>query len=445
MKKQIKIEQIKLFRKNLDDNKLVRIARNAAVRNEITDLAMNWEAYRQIDHTFSDVVTGEMKVTNQKSSGRCWGFAGLNLMRIYLGRKYKLKRLEFSQNYFMFWDKLEKANYFLNNILDTLEEDWNSRLIMHLLDDPIQDGGQWDMFVNLIEKYGVVPQTSMPESHQSSNSMRMNRMITRKLREFAKTLRDTHSKGASRDELQGSRDTMLENVYQMLTISLGMPPETFQWQVRNKDDEFIRLDEMTPRDFYHNVVGLELRDYVCLINAPMVDKSFNEVYTIQYLGNVVEGDTIRYINLEIDALKKYAIQSIQDDAPVWFGCDVGKHFHRDLGVMDIDLYDFELFYGTNFNLDKGGRLEYGDSRMTHAMLFTGVNLENGRPTKWRVENSWGEKPGKKGYDIMSDSWFNEYLYEIVINKKYLPKNVLDLLKKEPVILPPWDPMGALAK
>jgi bleomycin hydrolase len=445
MKKQIKIEQIKLFRKNLDDNKLIRIARNAAVRNEITDLAMNWEAYRQIDHTFSDVVTGEMKVTNQKSSGRCWGFAGLNLMRIYLGRKYKLKRLEFSQNYFMFWDKLEKANYFLNNILDTLEEDWKSRLIMHLLDDPIQDGGQWDMFVNLIEKYGVVPQTSMPESHQSSNSMRMNRMITRKLREFAKTLRDTHSKGASRDELQGSRDTMLENVYQMLTISLGTPPETFQWQVRNKDDEFIRLDEMTPRDFYHDVIGLELRDYVCLINAPMVDKSFNEVYTIQYLGNVVEGNIIRYINLEIDALKKYAIQSIQDDAPVWFGCDVGKHFHRDLGVMDIDLYDFELFYGTNFNLDKGGRLEYGDSRMTHAMLFTGVNLEKGRPTKWRVENSWGEKPGEKGYDIMSDSWFNEYLYEIVINKKYLPKNVLDLLKKEPVTLPPWDPMGALAK
>ena len=176
----------------------------------------------------------------------------------------------------------------------------------------------------------------------------------------------------------------------------------------------------------------------------MRDKKFNEVYTIAYLGNVVEGEKIKYVNLEIDQLKRFAARSIKNDEPVWFGCDVGKHFHRDLGVMDMDLFNFYLFYGTEFGLDKGGRLEYGDSMMTHAMLFTGVNLENRRTTKWRVENSWGEKGGKKGYDIMTDSWFDEYLYEIVINKKYLPASILKMAERKPVVLPPWDPMGALA-
>jgi bleomycin hydrolase len=227
-------------------------------------------------------------------------------------------------------------------------------------------------------------------------------------------------------------------------VSLGTPPKTFQWQTRNKEKELIRFDSMSPQEFYQEALGINLRDYLCLINAPMSDKKFNEVYTIDYLGNVVEGAIIKYINLEIDLLKKFAVASIQNDEPVWFGCDVGKHFHRNLGVMDMELFDFELFYGTAFGLDKGGRLEYGDSMMTHAMLFTGVNLENNKSTKWRVENSWGEKSGKKGYDLMTDSWFDEYLYEIVINKKYLPSEILKTAKRSPVSLPPWDPMGALA-
>jgi bleomycin hydrolase len=437
-------KQINAFAKNVGTNPLVKMARNAAVRGEVTDLAMNWEAFRQIDHTFSETVSGEMKVTNQKASGRCWGFAGLNLLRIILGRKYNLKQFEFSQNYFMFWDKLEKANYFLENIIKTLDEDWNSRLLMHLLYDPIQDGGQWDMFVNLIEKYGVVPQVAMPESHQSSNSSRMNRMITRKLREYAKILRSEHKSGVAVKDLRKQKEEMLKTVYQMLVISLGAPPRSFQWQARDKDKKLIRLGEMTPQEFFKKTIGINLRDYLCLINAPMRDKKFNEVYTIAYLGNVVEGEIIKYINLEIDQLKRFATRSIKNDEPVWFGCDVGKHFHRDLGVMDMDLFDFDLFYGTEFGLDKGSRLEYGDSMMTHAMLFTGVNLENRRTTKWRVENSWGEKGGKKGYDIMTDSWFDEYLYEIVINKKYLPATILKMAERKPVVLPPWDPMGALA-
>ena len=446
MNSKILLKTITEFRKSTDANPQVRLARNAAVRGDVMDLAMDWEAFRRIDHTFSDIVTGQMKVTNQKSSGRCWGFAGLNLFRIYLGRKYNLKKFEFSQNYFIFCDKLEKSNYFLENIIKTTDEPLDGRLVMHLLTDPIQDGGQWHMFVNLIEKYGVLPQTEMPESFQSSQSMRMNRMITRKLRGFAKDLRAAYEKGADTKKLRVMKDDMLRTIYQMLTICLGSPPEKFEWQIRDKDKKFHRFEKLNPKQFYKEHVGLDLNDYVCLINCPMSDKSYNEIYTVDYLGNVVEGSIIRYLNLPSKRLKEVAAASIKDDHPVWFGCDVGKHFHRNLGVMDMDIFDFELFYSTDFPMTKTDRLEFGDSQMTHAMLFTGVDLDGrGHPRKWQVENSWGEKRSDKGYDIMTDSWFDEYNYEVVVYKDYITKDEFSVYQKDPVVLPPWDPMGALAK
>ena len=446
MNSKILLKTITEFRKSTNANPQVRLARNAAVRGDVMDLALDWEAFRRIDHTFSDIVTGQMKVTNQKSSGRCWGFAGLNLFRIYLGRKYNLKKFEFSQNYFIFCDKLEKSNYFLENIIKTTDEPLDGRLVMHLLTDPIQDGGQWHMFVNLIEKYGVLPQTEMPESFQSSQSMRMNRMITRKLRGFAKDLRAAYEKGADTKKLRVMKDDMLRTIYQMLTISLGSPPEKFEWQIRDKDKKFHRFEKLNPKQFYKEHVGLDLNDYVCLINCPMSDKSYNEIYTVDYLGNVVEGSIIRYLNLPSKRLKEVAAASIKDDHPVWFGCDVGKHFHRNLGVMDMDIFDFELFYSTDFPMTKTDRLEFGDSQMTHAMLFTGVDLDGrGHPRKWQVENSWGEKRSDKGYDIMTDSWFDEYNYEVVVYKDYITKDEFSVYQKDPVVLPPWDPMGALAK
>jgi len=446
MNSKILLKTITEFRKSTDANPQVRLARNAAVRGDVMDLAIDWEAFRRIDHTFSDIVTGQMKVTNQKSSGRCWGFAGLNLFRIYLGRKYNLKKFEFSQNYFIFCDKLEKSNYFLENIIKTADEPLDGRLVMHLLTDPIQDGGQWHMFVNLIEKYGVLPQTEMPESFQSSQSMRMNRMITRKLRGFAKDLRAAYEKGADTKKLRVMKEDMLRTIYQMLTICLGSPPEKFEWQIRDKDKKFHRFEKLNPKQFYKEHVGLDLNDYVCLINCPMSDKSYNEIYTVDYLGNVVEGSIIRYLNLPSKRLKEVAAASIKDDHPVWFGCDVGKYFHRNLGVMDMDIFDFELFYSTDFPMTKTDRLEFGDSQMTHAMLFTGVDLDGrGHPRKWQVENSWGEKRSDKGYDIMTDSWFDEYNYEVVVYKDYITKDEFSVYQKDPVVLPPWDPMGALAK
>ena len=447
MPKALSHDMIKLFRKKTSQDSSLRLAQNAAVRNDIIDLAMDWKYFRKIDHTFSDVISGEMRVTDQKSSGRCWGFAGLNLFRIYLGRKHNLKEFEFSQSYFMFWDKLEKANYFLENVIKTINKPSNSRLIMHLLDNPIQDGGQWDMWVNLIKKYGVLPKSEMPESYQSSKSLRMNRMITRKLREFAKVIREAKQNLVSNTDLRAMKTSMLKTVYRMLTIHLGTPPESFSWKIRNKKNEFHRFENLTPIQFFDEHVKLNLDEYICLINCPMPDKAYNEIYTVEYLGNVIEGQSIRYLNVETSVMKKAGVKSIKNNDPVWFGCDVSKYFHRTLGVMDMELFNYELFYGTNFDLDKAGRLEYGDSQMTHAMLITGVDLDSkNRPIKWRVENSWGNKNGDKGYHIMSDSWFDEYNYEIVVHKSYLPDDLVKIYEtKNPVKLPPWDPMGALAR
>ena len=447
MDKSISLEIIKTFQKESNSESNLKLSRNAATHNEITDLAMDWDVYRRIDHTFSDQIIGEMKITNQKSSGRCWGYAGLNLFRIYLGRKHDIRNFEFSQTYFMFWDKLEKSNYFFNSIIKTANKPWDSRLMMHLLDSPIQDGGQWDMWVNLINKYGVVPKSEMPETFQSGKSMRMNRMITRKLREFAKDLRDSIKNKITEESLFELKTTMLSTVYKMLVIHLGNPPDSFNWQVRDKKKVFQRFKNLTPLSFFKDHVGIDLNELVCLINCPMSDKEYNKVYTVEFLGNVVEGNPIRYLNVDIDVLKNATVESIKNNEPVWFGCDVGKYLHRTHGVMDTKLFDFELFYGTEFGLDKASRLEYGESKMTHAMLFTGVDLDSkGNPKKWRVENSWGERNGKKGYYIMSDDWFDQYLYEVVINKKYLELNVIDIYENQHAkLLPPWDPMGALAK
>ena len=445
MKQNISKENILNFKKTYHAKKELKISRNALTQSQINDVAMDWDTFSITNHEYSDIIKNEMKkVTNQKASGRCWGFAGLNLMRLSLAEKYNLNNFEFSQNYFMFFDKLEKSNYFLENIIQTLKESYDSRLMMHLLDSPVQDGGQWDMFVNLIEKYGVVPQSVMPESYQSSQSRMMNSFLTRKLREFAFKLRKLNQDGNTDNELRKEKESMMSVIYSMLCIFLGNPPEKFDWQIRDKKNNFLKFQNLSPLSFYKKHTRVELKDKLCLIHAPMSNKKMNELYTVKYLGNVVDGQIIKYANVEISEIKKAAIKSIKNNEAVWFGCDVGKMFHRDLGLMDTDLYDYESVLGTKFTMDKATRLEYGDSMMTHAMLFTGVDLEDGKPLKWRVENSWGTKGGSKGYYLMTDKWFDEFNYEIVVDKKYLPTKILELFKKEPKPLEPWDPMGALA-
>lgn len=443
--KPISAEDLSAFRAAFERDPARRAAMNAVAKTTVRAVAMNREAVVRCNHTFSHVVkAGE--ATSQNASGRCWLFAGLNTFRMAAAEAMKLENFELSQNYLMFWDKLEKANYFLESILETLDEETDSRLIMWLVQNPIQDGGQWDMFVNLVRKYGVVPKEVMPETESSSSTGVMNERITLKLREYAARLRKAYRAGATMADLRAQKTTMLEEVYRMLCIHLGVPPTSFLWQWRDKDKEFHRDGVLTPHEFMAKYVPVPLDQMVCLIHCPQASKQYNTVYTISYLGNVVEGDVIRYLNVEMDVMKRAAVEMIKDGKPVWFGCDVGKHFDRDLGLMDMELFEYEPIYGLEFGLDKAERLDYGQSAMNHAMVFTGVDLDDaGRPVKWRVENSWGDKPGNKGFMVMTDRWFDEYNYEVAVEKKYLSPELLDVLKMEPVKLPPWDPMGALAR
>ena len=430
--------------KRFDENPGNRMAMNAAVSCGICASSRNYVTEREVPHEFS-ISLEQGAVTNQKRSGRCWMFAALNCMRFQVIKKQNLEDFELSQSYPLFYDKLEKANYFLESILDTLDEPTDGRLIAHLLAAPLNDGGQWDMLCSIVEKYGLVPKTAMPESVSSSATQEMVSYMTEKLREYACVLRKGHKAGKSMEQLKKEKEAMMETVYRMLCISLGKPPKTFTFEYRDKDGNFHREANLTPKAFYEKYVGLRLDDYVSVINAPTEDKPFYRSYTVQYLGNVKEGRPVKYVNLPIEEMKQAAIAQLKDGEPVWFGCDVGKRSFRDGGLMDTGIYDVETLFDTDFPMTKAERLEYGQSLMTHAMVFQGVNLdENGRPDRWRVENSWGEEAGKKGYFVMSDRWFDEYNYQVVVNKKYLSSKALEAYEKEPVRLNPWDPMGSLA-
>jgi bleomycin hydrolase len=361
-------------------------------------------------------------------------------------KKLNLGTFELSEIYQMFWDKVEKANYFLENIIESKEEPLNGRLVSSLLSDPVPDGGQWNMFANLVRKYGVIPKTFMPETANSDNSEPMNALLRTKLREYAKVLREMNEQGASTTTLREKKGELMEEFYRMLCINLGVPPETFYWEWRDKDGVFNRRGNTTPVAFYNEYVGLDLDDFVSLINAPTKDKPFNKLYTVKYLGNMVGGRDTRYLNVDLKTLKKATVDMIKGNHAVWFGCDVGKMLQTNMGAMDLSIYDYELVYGMKFQLDKAARLDFGDSEMTHAMVITGVDLdEHGNPRKWRVENSWGAAVGDKGYMYMMDEWFDEYLYEVVVRKEYLAPELLKILDTEPVVLSFWDPMGTLAR
>lgn len=426
-----------------ESNPQNKIMQRAIIKNGIRDVSINHEPIIDMQYTFShEIETGE--ITAQKSSGRCWLFAGLNTLRLAVMRKLNLETFEFSQNYAMFWDKLEKANYFLESILETAEEDVDGRLVMWLLGAPVNDGGQWDMFVNILEKYGAVPKHVMPETFQSSNTGIMNYLLTLKLREDAARLREAFRAGQSMDELRAMKEKMLGEVYRILCRSLGTPPQCFDFEYRDREKQFHRDANLTPLDFLHKYVDVKLDDYVSVINAPTADKPYGRMYTVQYLGNVRGGRNVLYLNVDIQTLKQAALAQLMDGEPVWFGCDVGKMMDRESGIMDMGMFDYGSALDVQFGLNKAERLDYRESAMSHAMVFTGVNVVDGRPVRWKVENSWGKEPGHEGFFIMSDAWFDEYLYQVVVNKKYLSPELLEALQQEPIQLKPWDPMGSLA-
>lgn len=437
-------EMLSRFSADFNADKAHRIAMNAVTQNGVTKSAMSPAVLSRDAHHFSiNLKQGE--ITNQKSSGRCWMFAALNTMRFEIIKKLNLDTFELSQNYPLFWDKLEKANYFLENILATLDEPTNGRLIAWLLSAPLGDGGQWDMFCGLVEKYGVVPKDAMPETACSSATGEMDKFLTLKLREYACRLRALHAEGKSADELAAMKEDMLSTIYRMLCICLGEPPRTVTLEVCDKDDKFIRDAGLTPQEFFKKYVGWDLSGCVSLINAPTADKPFGRTFTVKFLGSVHEGRPVKYLNLTSDALKRAAIAQLKDGRPVWFGSDVGQWLVRQGGIMDTEALEMGQLFDTEFPMTKAERLDYGESLMTHAMVLMGVNLDDaGKPTLWRVENSWGKDAGKDGYYIMSDKWFDEFTYQVVVDEKYLTDEERAQLAQEPIELEPWDPMGSLA-
>ncbi|GEK90528.1 aminopeptidase C [Alkalibacterium kapii] len=438
-------ESLDQFKDKYNKEETNRVIQNAIAKVGINKSSIDNNLSRRHNFVFSNE-TEKGEITNQKSSGRCWMFAALNTARKDTMEKLNVKTFEFSQNYTLFWDKLEKSNYFLDNIIETVEESINSRLVQHLLTDPVQDGGQWDMFSGILKKYGAVPKSIMPETYHSSNTNELNQLLTAKLRDFAAKIRKLHETGSTREQLIEQKETYLYFVYTLLVKSLGEVPESFTYEYRDKNNNFHRISDITPREFFEKYVAWDLEERISLINAPTEDKPFGKAYTVKYLGTIKEAAPVKYVNAPIEALKKAAIQSIKDGEPVWFGCDVGKMLDREAGIMDDKAYDYEATLGESVELTKAERLDYGESLLTHAMVFVGVDLDGERnPIKWKVENSWGDKSGDKGIYSMSDKWFEEYNYQVAVKKKYIDKEWLKALEKPVVELEPWDPMGALAR
>lgn len=440
MNTEITFNQLENFSKKWRENPDRLVFQASIMKNGIKAATENPKSKARVRPVFSHEVATD-KVSNQQQSGRCWMFAALNTFRHKLNGTLGLKDFELSQNFINFWDKLEKANYFLENIIETANEDENSRLVSWLLDTPQQDGGQWDMLVSIIEKYGAVPKSAMPETFQSSKSADLNHLLNERLRTDAVILRKAVNEKTNASAL---KEEMLVEIYQLLVMSLGEPPKVFDFEYRNKDNEFKQDLQISPKDFFKRYIDVDLRDYIPLINAPTKDKPFNQAFTVNYLGNIVGGAPIKYLNVEMNVLKKAAAEQIKDGETVWFGCDVGQLSERSSGIMDTDIFLTNQTFGFKTKMTKAERLDYKHSMLTHAMVLTGINVADGEVNRWKVENSWGEAIGNKGYFVASDAWMDEFTFQVVVQKKYLSEELLNAFNQEPIALKPWDPMGSLA-
>ncbi|WP_295731418.1 aminopeptidase C [uncultured Limosilactobacillus sp.] len=422
-----------------------QVLENAVTTNGVRAASFNWHSIADDAPVFSiDLATGD--VADQKQSGRCWMFAALNTMRHEMQQKFNLPdNFELSQSYAFFWDKFEKANWFYENIINTANLPLGDRKVAWLLETPQQDGGQWDMLCALIEKYGVVPKSAMPESYNSSRSNEINAVLNNQLRHDAVVLRKLVQDQTVNDEINAIRKQMLNNVYRMLAYAFGEPVTKFDFEYRTKKDKEYHHDaDLTPQDFFKKYVGWNLDDYISIIQAPTADKAYRKTYTIEMLGNVVGGRQVKHLNLSMDDFKQLAINQLKGGESVWFGSDVVKYSNTKHGLMALNTYNYEQLFDTELTMTKAEALDYGESMMDHAMVLTGVDLVNDQPTKWKVENSWGLKVGTKGYFVMSDAWMDQYCYQIVINKKYLSDELKKAAAQKPIVLKPWDPMGTLA-
>ena len=413
-----------------------KAVKNALASNSISALAINGENLAMIDTHFSHRVKTK-GITNQKSSGRCWLFTGLNVLRAKVIDKYNLPGLEFSQNYNSFYDLLEKSNLFLQAIIDTKDLPLEDRKVDWLLKNAIGDGGQFTGVSNLIMKYGVVPKEVMPETYQSDNTGQMGMILKWKLREYALNLR-----GMKTAEAKKAKEGMLTEIYRILVECLGVPPTEFEWTRYDKSGKAVSTKKYTPKSFYQEYIGEDLENnYIMVMNDP--SREYNKVYEIEYDRHVYDGENWVYLNLPIEKVKELAIASIKDNTAMYFSCDVGKFSDRKKGTLDIKNMDYESLFRTKFPMDKKQRIQTFSSGSSHAMTLIAVDLdEAGQPKKWMVENSWGPAAGYQGNLIMTDEWFDNYMFRVVVEKKYVPADIMKLMEQKPIMLPSWDPMFA---
>ncbi len=443
MSKGVTKAQIEEFRKSFDSDPSATVAQNAVSNADLSTLSLRRDLVQNMDFSFSTKLD-DWSATNQRRSGRCWLFATLNLFRVGAMRKMNVKKFEFSQAHIHFWDKLERANHFLEAILETSDRPVDDRTIHFLLSDPIGDGGQWNMATNLIRKHGLVPMSAYPESHSSSNTRSMNTVLKDILRTTASEIRRILDDGGSNNEARKHKDERMKEIWRVLCIHLGTPPEKFDWQWRDKDNEFHRKGTMTPLEFVDEYVEVDWEEYICIVNDPR--NEYYRTYTVDFLQNVAGGPPVVYLNVPSNEMKDITQRLLEDGIPVWMGCDVGKNMARKRGLWDAELYDLKRLYGIQFGMEKADRLRFGQTMMTHAMLFTGVDMVDGKPRRWRVENSWGsEDSGEKGFYTMNDNWYDEHMFEIAAPKDYLTDEMKSGLKGDPIVLPAWDPMGSLAR
>jgi len=414
----------------------IKAVTNGVTNNNISDLALNRKNIGKYDHNFKYKV--EVKgITDQKSSGRCWMFTSLNILRPKVIQKFNLPGFEFSTNYLYFWDILEKSNLFLEGIIETRNLPIDDRKTEWLFYNVTGDGGVWNSFTNLADKYGLVPKEVMPETNSSENTRMMIRLINRKLREDAIELRSV--KGTD-DVLRKHKTDMLKDIYKLLAVNLGEPPTAFDWRYKDIEGNISESKTYTPKSFMKEVLGdINFNDFVMLMDDP--SKQYYKLYEISKDRNVSEGMNWRFINLPSEEIKKYAFESIKNNEAMYFSCDVGKQLNKEEGLLDVNNYDYESLFGVKFDMNKKERILTRESGSTHGMALVGVDTDNdGKITKWLLENSWGEKTGHNGYLTMTDAWFDEYMFRLVVLKKFVDEKTLDILKTEPIILPPWDPM-----
>ena len=436
-------EMIQALRLKFLKHPTSKIVQNAVTNGRFVDVALDRSLVQSMNSTFS-IKLDDWSATNQKSSGRCWLFAALNLFRPGAMKKMNIKEFEFSQAHIHFWDKFERSNCFLESMIDLGGKKVDDRTVHFLLSDPIGDGGQWNMAMNLIRRHGLVPKSVYPESSSSSATRWMNASLRDLLRSSACELRGMVAKGEDLESIRKRKEEIVSNVWRLLCIHLGTPPESFDWQWTDKDGNFHRKGRMTPGQFTSEYVDVSWEDYVCLVNDPR--NEMYRTYTVDRLQNVTGGPPVVYLNVPMEEMKRVTMEILQEGVPVWMGCDVGKQMHRKRGLWDSKLFDLESLYGFEFGMNKRDRLIHGQTVMTHAMLFTGVDVIDGEPRKWRVENSWGVKDsGEKGFFVMNDSWFDDYMFEIAAPSSKLTAEMVAGLSTDPVVLPAWDPMGSLAR